>query len=202
MLECSVFRSAIWSRKDFLKYEASKQGWKHLRNNELHNTDTYLGACDYRRGLDRWMNLLTTYTHHSELHFTHHWHTQSSVLSVLQFALAVSCQQLLPRKILQRPALRSSCCSCPCRTQSNSPKYSALSSQFAFTSRFLVTDLNKEDYPTYVLTSLLSCEYPATDWIAPVVFFVTLSRCSETAICLFASCIETAVLIVCSEVFV
>jgi uncharacterized PurR-regulated membrane protein YhhQ (DUF165 family) len=35
------------------------------------------------------------------------------------------------------------------------------SSQFAFTSRFLVTDLNNEDYSASVLTSLMSGEYPA-----------------------------------------
>jgi hypothetical protein len=33
---------------------------------------------DYRRGLDWWL-----YTHDSWLHFTGHWHTQTSVLSLL-----------------------------------------------------------------------------------------------------------------------
>jgi hypothetical protein len=40
-------------------------------------------------------------------------------------------------------------------------------SQFAFTSRFLVTDLNNEDSPASVLTLLLSGEYPATELTQP-----------------------------------
>jgi hypothetical protein len=40
-------------------------------------------------------------------------------------------------------------------------------SQFSFTSRFLVTDLNNEDSPVSVLTSLLSGEYPATELSQP-----------------------------------
>jgi hypothetical protein len=56
------------------------------------------------------------YWQHSELHFTDHWHTQTSVLSLLQSPLAVSWQWLLPREILQFPALRSSCHSRPWRT--------------------------------------------------------------------------------------
>jgi hypothetical protein len=37
------------------------------------------------------------------------------------------------------------------------------SSQFAFTRRFLVTDLNNGDSSASVLTSLLPGEYPATE---------------------------------------
>jgi hypothetical protein len=37
-----------------------------------------------------------------------------------------------------------------------------MSFHFAFTGRFLVTDLNSEDSSASVLTSLLSGEYPAT----------------------------------------
>jgi hypothetical protein len=44
----------------------------------------------------------------------------------------------------------------------------AKSSQFAFTSRFQVTDINNEDSPASVLTSLLSGEYPATELSQPV----------------------------------
>jgi hypothetical protein len=40
-------------------------------------------VCDYRRGLDWWLDLLTTYTHNSWLHFTVHSFTQTSVLSQL-----------------------------------------------------------------------------------------------------------------------
>jgi hypothetical protein len=39
----------------------------------------------------------------------------------------------------------------------------AKSFQFASTSRFLVTDLNSEDSSAFVLTSVLSGEYPATE---------------------------------------
>jgi hypothetical protein len=38
-----------------------------------------------------------------------------------------------------------------------------MSSQFAFTSRFLATDLNNNNFPASVFTSLLSGEYPATE---------------------------------------
>jgi hypothetical protein len=58
---------------------------------------------DYRRGLDWWLDLLTTWIHHSELHFTDHWHTQTSILSLLQSPIAVFWQRLLPREILQLP---------------------------------------------------------------------------------------------------
>jgi hypothetical protein len=43
----------------------------------------------------------------------------------------------------------------------------AKSSQFAFNSRFPVTDLNNEDSPASVLTSLLSGGYPATELTQP-----------------------------------
>jgi hypothetical protein len=41
------------------------------------------------------------------------------------------------------------------------------SSQSAFTRRFLVTDINNEDSPASVPTSLLSGEYPATELSQP-----------------------------------
>jgi hypothetical protein len=63
-------------------------------------------VCDYRRGMDWWMYLLTTCTHNSELHFTDHWHVQTSALSLLQPPLAVFWQRLLPREILHFPWLR------------------------------------------------------------------------------------------------
>jgi hypothetical protein len=84
----------------------------------MHDNSHDLGACICRRGLNWWMDLLTTCIHHSELHFTDHWHSQASVLSLLQSPLAVSWQRLLPREILQLPRLRSSCHRCPCRTNS------------------------------------------------------------------------------------
>jgi hypothetical protein len=81
------------------------------------------------------LNLLTILIHHLELHCTDHWHTQTSVLSVLQSPLAVSWQRLLPREIFQLPALRSSCHSRPCRTLVNlqlnwlGPRLAAISHQ-------------------------------------------------------------------------
>jgi hypothetical protein len=53
--------------------------------------------------------LLTTCIHRSELHFTDHWHTQTSVFGLLQSPLAVSWKRLLPREILLLPAFRFSC---------------------------------------------------------------------------------------------
>jgi hypothetical protein len=52
------------------------------------------------------LDILTTCIHHSELHFTDHWHTQTCVLSPLQPPLPVSWQRLLPREILQLPSSR------------------------------------------------------------------------------------------------
>jgi hypothetical protein len=82
---------------------------------ETIHTVTYLGVRDYRRGMDYWMSLLTTSIHHSELHSTDHWHTQTSTYSLLQSPLIVSWQRLLPREILQLPAIRFSCHGRPSR---------------------------------------------------------------------------------------
>jgi hypothetical protein len=149
------------------------------------------------------MDLLTTYTYHSELQVI----TALSLISALYSSLAhakssqssldVFWQRLLTVEILQLLALRSSCHSHPCRTVNLT-----------------------------IAPSLLSLPYqPSTDRIAPFVFFITPrcgrhrkhhssivacvfvsvgtclpSRFSETAICLFAYRIATAVL-VCFEVF-
>jgi hypothetical protein len=40
------------------------------------------------------LDLLTNCIHQLELHFTVHWHIQTSVLSLLQYPLAVSWQQI------------------------------------------------------------------------------------------------------------
>jgi hypothetical protein len=77
------------------------------------------GVRDCRRNMDWMLDLLTACIHQSELHFTDHWHTQTSVLSPLQSPLSVSWQRLLTMEILQLPALRSSCHSHPCRTLVN-----------------------------------------------------------------------------------
>jgi hypothetical protein len=41
-----------------------------------------LRMCDNRQGMDWISYLLITFIHHWELHFTVHWHTQTSVLSI------------------------------------------------------------------------------------------------------------------------
>jgi hypothetical protein len=55
-----------------------------------HVIDMYLGFVTTYRVLTGWIDLLTTCIHQSELHFTDHWHTQTSVLSLVQSQLAVT----------------------------------------------------------------------------------------------------------------
>jgi hypothetical protein len=69
--------------------------------------------------MDCMLDLVTTCIHHTELHFVFYWHTQTSVLGLLQSPLAVSWQRYLPRDILQLPVVRFSCNSHPCRTHVN-----------------------------------------------------------------------------------
>jgi hypothetical protein len=98
---------------------------------------TLSSVCHDFRGAFGWMDLLTTCIHHSELYFTAHWHTQTSVLNLLQSPLVVSWQRLLPKEILQLPALRSSCHSRPCRTLVNlttQPTGSQAGGHFTLTS--------------------------------------------------------------------
>jgi hypothetical protein len=65
-------------------------------------------------GLVEWIYWIFVYTTRNyALQITD---TQTSIFSRLQRPLAVSWQLLLPREILQLPALRSSRHSCPCRT--------------------------------------------------------------------------------------
>jgi hypothetical protein len=45
---------------------------------------------DYRRGLDWWLHLLTTYTHDSWLRFTVYCYTQTSLLTLLHSPLVVA----------------------------------------------------------------------------------------------------------------
>jgi hypothetical protein len=66
---------------------------------------TYFGVFDSRQVMDWILHLLTICIHPSELHFTDHWHTQTSVLSLLQSPIAVPWQQLLPMAILQLSTL-------------------------------------------------------------------------------------------------
>jgi hypothetical protein len=92
-------------------------------------------ACDYRRGLDLWIYMLTPYTHDLEVQViiapplisTIHkllTHTKSS-----QSSLAVFWQRLLTVEILQLPVLRLCCHSLTCTTLVNCQlNYSAISS--------------------------------------------------------------------------
>jgi hypothetical protein len=68
-------------------------------------TVTYMG-CDYRRGMDWWIDLLTTCIHRSEILFTDHWHTQCPQ------SISVSTSRFLATvyntvEILQFPTLMS-----------------------------------------------------------------------------------------------
>jgi hypothetical protein len=60
---------------------------------------------DYRRGLVWWLDLLTTLTHDSWLHFIihsyTHIHTYTSVLTVLLSPIVVNWYRILPMEILQ-----------------------------------------------------------------------------------------------------
>jgi hypothetical protein len=79
-------------------------------------------VCDYRRGMDWILNLLTllwttsNYSAISDLHTTEPAKPFPSLLSSLT---AVSCQRILTMEILQLPALGSSCHSLPCKTLVN-----------------------------------------------------------------------------------
>jgi hypothetical protein len=92
-------------------------------------------------------------------------HTQTSVLSLLQSPLAVSWQRLLTREIIQRPLLRYSSYSLPCKTQLTGStdwrpfhtNYLVFSSQADFQ---LASDLSHS--PTSYFMSLLSNELLTT----------------------------------------
>jgi hypothetical protein len=96
-------------------------------------------VCDYRRGLDWWTDLSTTYTHHSELKAitapplisTIHEPPQRP-LSFFQLAVcspAVSWQRRLTVVILQLHALRFYLHSLPCTTQLIAPTTLAITSR-------------------------------------------------------------------------
>jgi hypothetical protein len=53
-------------------------------------TVTYLVVCFLWWGMDSWIDLLITSIHHLELHFTDHWHTETSDFILLQSPLAAS----------------------------------------------------------------------------------------------------------------
>jgi hypothetical protein len=61
---------------------------------------TTFGVCDYRRGMDRILDLLmTTCINHFALHNTDHWHTETSLLSLLQSPPSISWHQILAQEL-------------------------------------------------------------------------------------------------------
>jgi hypothetical protein len=138
-----------------------------------------LGVCDYRRGMD----LLTTCIHHSELHFTDHWHTQTSVLSLLQSPLAVSSQRLLPVEILQFPALRLSLHILPCWTQlsTDNPQLTgsqasshftpSYSSQVDFQLKWQLNSLTHQPATSRHFTQLNCWQLPPWTWLTLLITF-------------------------------
>jgi hypothetical protein len=98
-----------------------------------------LGVCDYRRGTGWILDLLTTCIHHSELLFTVHWHTHTSVLSLLHSPLSVSWRRLRQREILRLPAPMTSCHSRPYRIRVNwQPSTNWIAGWRPFHTNFLV----------------------------------------------------------------
>jgi hypothetical protein len=116
---------------------------------------TTSGVCDYRRVMVWWMDFLPTCIHHSELHFTDHWHTQTSILNLLQSSLAVSLQL----HVITDPLLIF--------TLYNSPQH-PLSLFPASNSRSLATALTVKVLQLPGLTSLLSGEYLASELLSTV----------------------------------
>jgi hypothetical protein len=121
----------------------------------------------YRRGMDWIFDLLTTYIHHSELHYIDHWHTQPSVLSLLQSPLTVSWQRFNTVEILQLPALRSSCHSRPCRTLlSSSNSVNCVPSWRSFHTNLLVSS-SRADFQI----KIDNCNWT----LSPTSYFTTLN---------------------------
>jgi hypothetical protein len=129
-------RKWSWPNRD----SVPKFAWKDCRENIyiLYILSRFKG--DYRRGKDWWMDLLTTYTHNSELQvitmlspISTLYKSAQHLLSLFQPPVslpAVPWQRLQPAEILQFQAFRSSCHSRPCRTLVNCQvNYSAISSQ-------------------------------------------------------------------------
>jgi hypothetical protein len=110
------------------------------------------------------MGLLTTWIHHSEIHFTAHWYTQTSALSILQLSLAVSWQRLLPRDFLQLHALWSSSHNRPCRTYN-----STIPGGWPLRTNLLVFSSHPTENWTLTLTNQLLCVTSlnriADDWL-------------------------------------
>jgi hypothetical protein len=171
--------------------------------------------------MDWWIDLLTTCIHHSKLHFTDRWHTQTSGHSLLQSPLAVFWQQLPQTEILQLPVLRSSCHSRPCRTlcepttQLTGPQAgghstsTSESSLHRLTFNWQLNILTHQQVTSHNFTQL-NCwqlNYLEINWpclkhfgtnhientVSVIIVQPYLDRCLEMCVGLLAYCIATAV---------
>jgi hypothetical protein len=159
------------------------------------------------------LDLLTTCV--SGLQFTDHWHTQTSVLSLLQSLLVVSWQRLLSRQILQFPALRSSCHSRPCRTTSQLttnwvPQWRPFHTNLLVFSSHADFQMTTDNWTL----SLTNNSKPTTNSMLQTVMLIThpqgphqnnvfivivqqyIDRCIEMGVYLSPYCIATVVLVV------
>jgi hypothetical protein len=136
------------------------------------------------------MDLLTTCIHHSELHFTDHWHTQTTILNLLQSPLAVSWQRLLPVVLLQLPALRSSLSQLPgqnsCQltaqlTSSQAGGHFTPTSYLLFMGLLSLKTGNWALSPTYQLLHVTSLNWTPDNWLqlgwCP--WYITLGRTQQ-----------------------
>jgi hypothetical protein len=83
---CECNAVYIWGRKSFrssaempsflsgVSWNYSVSSGKCRRISRIGHNATYLGVRNYWRVVDLWMGSLPTCIHHSELHFTGHWH--------------------------------------------------------------------------------------------------------------------------------
>jgi hypothetical protein len=142
-LHSPVFLRAYFPKNHFNNILTSRcVMWSHT--NRLPQKYCHgLGVCDYRRGMNWILDLLTTNTHHSELQIiteppliSTFYKSLQHTLSLFQpvvFSRAVPWQELLTLEFLQLPVLRSSCHSRPCRTLINSlnPNWQLLSPEIS-----------------------------------------------------------------------
>jgi hypothetical protein len=146
--------------------------------------------------MDWWMDLLTTYTHHSEL-----WvitalslsFTLYKSLHAKSFPSLLCLQQQLPSNSLQQWRFFSFLHS-HCYCLANIPQLNSAS-------------LGSSPGPNrkHRLQQFFYCCYvrlPSNSLDIVSAGTCLLSHCSETATCLFAYCIAISVLVVCFEVFV
>jgi hypothetical protein len=121
----------------FLRDEASMGSIFFFQNFQFY-TVTYLESCDYRRGMDSWIDLLTIYTHHSELQVI-----KTLSLSAVPLS-AVPWQRLLSVDILQLHALRFHLCSLPCRTELSTDNWQIITAMLTAISHLLILSIQLE----------------------------------------------------------